>query len=80
MSITTFCLDCERIIDLGPDPQVGQRVKCAHCEVELEIINLEPLELDWIYERNSQGLDFEFLEEGDKDKTFYPPPSKALRL
>jgi hypothetical protein len=68
MSITTFCLDCERRIDLGPEPQVGQRVKCSYCEVELEVINLEPLELDWIYERDSNRLEFTFLEE-DKEKS-----------
>jgi hypothetical protein len=51
MSVRTFCLECERKIDLGDHPQVGQRVKCEYCEVQLEIINLEPLELDWIYER-----------------------------
>jgi hypothetical protein len=53
----TFCLDCERKIDLGADPRVGQRVRCLYCEVELEVINLEPLELDWIYERSSSGWD-----------------------
>lgn len=47
---TTYCLDCERIIDLGPEPVSGQRVKCPSCEVVLEIINTDPLELDWIYD------------------------------
>ncbi len=58
MSVTTFCLECEREIDLGHQPQIGQRVKCEHCEVQLEIINVEPLELDWIYERgaNQSGV------------------------
>lgn len=63
MSIETFCLDCECKIDLGPDPRVGQRVRCNYCQVEFEIINLEPLELDWIYERDSGKLPFMFLEE-----------------
>lgn len=54
MSVTTFCLECERELDLGNQPQIGQRVKCEYCEVQLEIINIEPLELDWIYERGTQ--------------------------
>ena len=63
MSVTTFCLDCDREIDLGPDPQVEQRIRCPHCEVELEVINLEPLELDWIYERDSNNFKLVFIEE-----------------
>ncbi len=47
---TAFCLDCDRIIDLGATPAQGQRIRCPACEVVLEIINLEPLELDWVYD------------------------------
>ena len=47
---TTFCLDCDRAIDLGYNPRVGQRVICPRCETKLEIINLDPLELDWVYD------------------------------
>lgn len=47
---TAYCLDCERIIDLGNEPVSGQRVKCPSCEVVLEVINTNPLELDWIYD------------------------------
>ena len=68
MAATTFCLDCEREVELGPTPQVGQRIKCPCCEVELEIINLEPLELDWIYERDN-GSGLLFLEEYDQKCT-----------
>jgi hypothetical protein len=56
-------LDCERQIELGYDPQIGQRIKCPYCKVELEIINLEPPELDWIYERINPGLVFDSLLE-----------------
>lgn len=63
MSITSFCLECERELDLGNQPQVGQRVKCEYCEVQLEIINLEPPELDWIYERINPSSEFSSLIE-----------------
>jgi hypothetical protein len=56
MSIKTFCLECDHELDLGNQPQVGRRVKCDYCETQLEIINTEPLELDWIYERGSYPL------------------------
>jgi lysine biosynthesis protein LysW len=48
--LMTFCLDCEREIDLEARLIVGQRITCPHCGVELEVINLEPLELDWVYD------------------------------
>lgn len=46
---TTYCLDCERQIEVGSH-KTGEKIKCVHCGVKLEIINLEPLELDWVYE------------------------------
>ena len=56
MSVITFCLECDHELDLGNQPQIGQRVKCDCCETQLEIINIEPLELDWIYERGAYQL------------------------
>jgi lysine biosynthesis protein LysW len=63
MSVRTFCLDCERQLELDHNPQIGQRIKCPYCRVELEIINLEPPELDWIYERMNPGLELDSLLE-----------------
>ena len=50
MSVIEFCLGCEREIDLGPSPEVEQRITCPHCGVMLEVIKIDPLELDWIYD------------------------------
>ncbi|RMF01198.1 MAG: hypothetical protein D6768_11150 [Chloroflexi bacterium] len=47
---TVFCLDCDREIDLEPHAAVGQRIKCPHCDVILELINVNPVELDWVYD------------------------------
>ena len=63
MSIT-FCLDCDRAIDLGHDPQVGQRAVCPHCETRLEVINLDPMEVDWVYDGPAVNLNiFERRQE-----------------
>lgn len=59
---TAFCLDCDRELDLGATPAVGQKMKCPHCEVELEIINLSPMELDWVY--NGPVTDWGLFDEG----------------
>jgi hypothetical protein len=29
---------------------MGQEVACPHCDAELEVIETDPVELDWIYE------------------------------
>ena len=47
---TTFCLDCERPIEFEWGALVGRRIRCSVCEVVLEIINIDPLELDWVYD------------------------------
>lgn len=57
---TTYCLDCEEKIVLDSPLKVGQKVTCPHCDAELEVIGLEPLELDWAY-------DWKWDEEYDED-------------
>jgi lysine biosynthesis protein LysW len=49
---TAPCLDCGREVDLGPDPFEGQRVVCVMCGANLELISLQPCELDWVYDED----------------------------
>lgn len=51
-----FCLDCEREIEISSQVRLGQRLACPHCKVKLEIISLDPLKLDWVYDGPSQSL------------------------
>lgn len=44
----TLCLECHRELELQ-EPQLGQRINCPYCHTRLEVLNLEPLELDWVY-------------------------------
>jgi lysine biosynthesis protein LysW len=46
---TTYCPECEGTIVVNP-PLVGKKLTCPHCEVELEVISADPLELDWAYD------------------------------
>ena len=50
MRVVKFCMDCEREIDLGLSPKLKQRLTCPHCGVKLEIISINPVELDWVYD------------------------------
>ena len=45
----TLCPECGH--DLGADLYEGQRVICTTCKAHLEVINLESLELDWVYDK-----------------------------
>ena len=56
MTTIKFCLDCDHEIDLTHQLTVGQRITCPNCGVELEIIKLEPLELDWVYDGPKKNL------------------------
>jgi lysine biosynthesis protein LysW len=54
-----LCPDCDEEIDLGPSPKEGQKVTCPSCDVELEVISVDPLELGWDLET--------FDDDGDDD-------------
>lgn len=44
-----LCPECDETIRLPGSPALGRRFACLNCGVELELINLEPVELDWVY-------------------------------
>lgn len=54
-----YCPDCDGRIILGPDVRVGLTLVCLHCDAELEVISLDPPEVDWAY-------DWEWDEEEEK--------------
>ena len=56
---STFCPDCDEKIVLNP-ARVGQKLSCPHCDADLEVISVEPLELDWAY-------DWSWEEDEDED-------------
>ena len=47
---TARCPGCGRRVNLGPRPVAGHRFGCPHCGDYLEVINLEPPELDWAFD------------------------------
>jgi len=44
-----FCLECESQINLGEKPFTGQKVTCPDCGGYLEVVGVEPIELDWVF-------------------------------
>lgn len=49
------CPDCGRTINLGTQPQEGKRATCLKCGAYLEIISLEPLEVNWATSESEEG-------------------------
>ena len=47
---STYCPDCDEKIVLQSPVSLGQKLTCPHCDAELEVISVEPLELDWVYD------------------------------
>ena len=66
--IVVSCLDCQNPIELEFQPVRGQIIICQHCTAELEIINAEPLELDFYYEEWEDDEDEDDDEDDDEDE------------
>jgi lysine biosynthesis protein LysW len=45
--IISICPNCKAKVSLGSKPRLGDRVDCFECDTELELVWLDPPELDW---------------------------------
>ena len=43
------CPECESILRIHKKPRLGDTLVCRECGEKLEVVNLNPLELDWVY-------------------------------
>lgn len=43
-----YCPDCGTRIYLGHRPWLGQPTMCDYCDADLEVVHLNPVELDWV--------------------------------
>jgi lysine biosynthesis protein LysW len=59
--ISAFCPDCDEEMTFNPHPRLAQKVICPHCDADLEVISVDPLELDWAYDWSED--DWDDLEE-----------------
>jgi alpha-aminoadipate carrier protein LysW len=49
-----YCPDCDGTIIINPFPVVGKKLTCPHCDADLEVIDVDPVELDWAYEESDE--------------------------
>ena len=45
---------------------MGQRLRCPSCDTEIEVIDVNPVELDWAYEDEDDFYD-DWEDESDED-------------
>ena len=58
------CPECEAVLDLElDDVEEGQLVSCPECGVDLEVVNINPVELDL-----ADGDELETDDEEDSDE------------
>jgi lysine biosynthesis protein LysW len=74
------CPECDEDIRISGTPKLGKIVVCPQCGTRLEVVELDPLELDWAfdepedwddeesdYEDEDDELDWEDEEEEEED-------------
>ena len=49
MMARAFCPDCDGEIILNPQTRLGHKLVCPHCDADLEVIRVDPIELDWAH-------------------------------
>jgi lysine biosynthesis protein LysW len=64
--VMAICPACEAQINIQGQVEMGQSVVCPQCAEDLEVIDIDPLELDWAYEE----LDWDGDEDDEDDDTF----------
>ena len=59
---TAVCPECGKNVTVGPEPKMGKMVTCKNCGTDLEIVWLDPLELDWPLDEDEFDDDYEYEE------------------
>jgi alpha-aminoadipate carrier protein LysW len=61
------CIACDTEISLKQSPKMGMLVTCASCGAELEVVWLDPLEVDWPFIDDSDEDEYEGIYKYDEE-------------
>ena len=64
---TVECLACDEDVYVGRNPKVGNFVTCHNCYETFQIIDVEPVLIDWPYDED----DFDDDEYTDDDEGYF---------
>jgi lysine biosynthesis protein LysW len=53
------CVDCGDTITLSGRVEIGQIVRCVECGAAMEVVSLDPVEVDWISRESAYADDGE---------------------
>jgi hypothetical protein len=56
---TAICPSCGRKVLVGGSPRRGQRFNCSGCDTLLEVVEVDPVELDWPFDDEEDDFDDE---------------------
>ena len=59
------CISCQAIVNAENNPFLGKAITCSKCDARLEVIWLEPLELDW------PADDYDYEDDYEKNSYDY---------
>ena len=58
------CPQCGKLVAVGSHPTMGKPIDCESCGAELEVVWLDPLELDWqLFDEDEDADDFDDDED-----------------
>jgi hypothetical protein len=52
---TSRCPSCGEKISIGERAKIGQYLVCSICDEMVEIVRLDPIVLDWLYQPGDNG-------------------------
>jgi alpha-aminoadipate carrier protein LysW len=65
------CPECGEAIDIETDEvEEGERLSCPECDIELEVVNKQPLELDAVSDDEDEDEFDDDDEDEDEDDDF----------
>ncbi len=67
MATKAFCPSCEEAVTFKGLPKLGLKVQCSHCDADLEVVELSPVELDWAYYDDDDDEEWDDEDWDDED-------------
>lgn len=69
MTSRAICPSCGEWVKTPEHPKIGHKLTCVHCEADLEVVEVNPVELDWTFyeEADDEEWDEDELDDEDDD-------------
>jgi len=61
------CPECNTILPIPPDVALYDRLYCEECGALLEVVSLNPLELEYVFDYEDLEEDLEWEEEEEEE-------------